>query len=104
VHSSELAAATPRRRFTPAELEELRQHLAGLIEFMVDRPSDVSVVMISAGLDETDIRVIVAPSDVGKIIGRGGRTARSLRVVLSAIGEAMKCSIRLDIDEPRLNG
>jgi predicted RNA-binding protein YlqC (UPF0109 family) len=45
----------------------------------------------------TVFRVTVAPPDVGKIIGKNGRTASSLRVLLSAMGVAAKKQYSLNI-------
>ena len=45
----------------------------------------------------TTFRLDVDISDVGKVIGRGGRTARSLRILLSGIGKENKLEFSLDI-------
>lgn len=70
---------------TPAEgeghgLKELVQYIA---ESLVDDPSTVSVKSV-----ESDTSVIlelhVSKEDVGKVIGKGGQTAKALRKILSA--------------------
>jgi predicted RNA-binding protein YlqC (UPF0109 family) len=43
------------------------------------------------------LRYSVAPSDFGKLIGAQGRNARSLRVIVAAIGTGAKLRINLDI-------
>lgn len=71
---------------TPAGSPE-GETLRSLIEFvskeLVDDPDNVTVTMI-----ESDTSVIielrVSPDDVGKVIGKGGQTAKALRKVLSA--------------------
>ncbi|MDE1155532.1 MAG: KH domain-containing protein [Acidobacteriaceae bacterium] len=49
--------------------------------------------------DTTVLRLFVAPDDVGKIIGKQGRTARSLRTILSAASMKLQHRFALDIVE-----
>jgi uncharacterized protein len=65
---------------------------------LVDDPSSVSVETIADG-DATVIRLRVAPGDVGKVIGKQGRTARSMRTILSAASMKLKHRFSLDIVE-----
>jgi uncharacterized protein len=65
---------------------------------LVDDPGSVSVETIAEG-DSTIIRLRVAQSDVGKVIGKQGRTARSLRTILSAASMKLKHRFSLDIVE-----
>src|SRR5260370_38338641 len=71
---------------------------------LVDDPSGVSVEAIAEG-DSTVIRLRVAQSDVVKVIGKQGRTARSMRPILSPAGIRLKHRSSLDIldqvDPPR---
>jgi predicted RNA-binding protein YlqC (UPF0109 family) len=57
--------------------------LRGIVSSLVDDPSAVSVQATRVG-DEISLQVRVASGDVGKLIGKQGRTARSLRTILSA--------------------
>lgn len=68
---------------------------------LVDSPEIVSVDAISDG-DGTTLRLKVAASDLGKVIGRQGRTARSLRTILSAASMKLKHRFSLDIIEDEL--
>jgi uncharacterized protein len=52
---------------------------------LVDAPDQVSVNQVEED-GETVLELTVAESDVGKVIGRSGRTARALRTLLSAAG------------------
>lgn len=52
---------------------------------MVDEPNEVSIEEIP-GRDSTLFELQVASGDLGKVIGRQGRTARALRSLLSARG------------------
>lgn len=49
--------------------------------------------------DTTVLRLFVAPDDVGKVIGKQGRTARSLRTILSAASMKLHHRFALDIVE-----
>lgn len=61
--------------------------MKGLIEFIaksiVDKPDEVAVTEVP-GERAAVYELRVAPDDLGKIIGKNGRTARSMRMVLSA--------------------
>lgn len=57
--------------------------LADIARRLVDRPDAVRVEELPDG-DALVLRLHVAPEDVGKVIGRGGRVARSLRAILRA--------------------
>jgi predicted RNA-binding protein YlqC (UPF0109 family) len=72
--------------------------VAEIARALVDKPEEVSVEAIGDG-DGTMLRLRVAPSDVGKVIGKQGRTARSLRTVLSAASMKIKHRFSLDIVE-----
>lgn len=52
---------------------------------LVDRPEDVSVNEID-GEKTTVYELRVASSDLGKVIGKQGKTARAMRTILSASG------------------
>ena len=65
---------------------------------LVDVPDSVVVETIE-DRDGTVIRLRVAASDVGKVIGKQGRTARSMRTILSAASMKLKHRFSLDIVE-----
>jgi uncharacterized protein len=62
---------------------------------LVDTPDDVFVELFDDGVIELE----VAESDVGKVIGRQGRTARALRALLSAAGQRAHKRYQLEIVE-----
>ena len=71
--------------------------LSLLLQAMVSNPDAVTIV--AAPADYTRIQVTVAKgSDTGKIIGRQGRTSRSLRIVLQAIAKEHGQNYQLDIN------
>jgi predicted RNA-binding protein YlqC (UPF0109 family) len=78
--------------------EAITEAVTTLIKLMVDHPAEVTVEFKSIE-DVSSLSISVAQDDLGKVIGRQGRTARSLRVVVAAMGMAAKQRIRLDIQE-----
>ena len=65
---------------------------------LVDLPDEVSVRAID-GEQSTVLELKVAPSDLGKVIGKQGRTARSIRTLLGAAGMKLKRRFTLEILE-----
>ncbi|MEG9436232.1 KH domain-containing protein [Edaphobacter sp. HDX4] len=65
---------------------------------LVDFPENVFVEAFNQE-DSTVIRLRVAPSDIGKVIGKQGRTARSMRTILAAASMKLKHRFALDIVE-----
>ena len=83
-----------------ATIEEISDLLAKVIRALVNYPEESRVETI-AGEDETRLVVFVHPSDVRMVIGMGGRTARSLRTVLSILSQKHKHRFSLDIPSKR---
>jgi uncharacterized protein len=65
---------------------------------LVDEPEAVQVEAIQEG-ESTLLRLRVAPNDIGKVIGKQGRTARSLRTILGAASMKLQHRFGLDIVE-----
>jgi predicted RNA-binding protein YlqC (UPF0109 family) len=65
---------------------------------LVDETDKVVVEVLTAA-DTTVLRLHVAPSDIGKMIGKQGRTARSLRTILGAASMKLQSRFSLDIVE-----
>jgi len=72
--------------------------IAGLAKALVDNPDAVSVEVIPEATS-TVLRLRVAASDIGKVIGKQGRTARSIRTILSAASMKLQHRFALDIVE-----
>ena len=79
----------------------LADALEHLVRGIVDHPDDVRVN--ASTLRRGDLlEVRVHPDDLGKVIGRGGRTARALRTVVGAVAGGRGPRIDfLDVDEVR---
>jgi len=65
---------------------------------LVDAPDAVQVESDSRE-ENTVLRLRVAPQDVGKVIGKQGRTARSVRTILGAVSMKLHHRYTLDILE-----
>lgn len=65
---------------------------------LVDIPDEV-VVREVQGEQVTVLELRVAPSDLGKVIGKQGRTARSIRTLLGAAGMKLNRRFTLEILE-----
>ena len=79
-------------------MEELRDLIERIGKALVDLPDDVSVKEV-AGEQTTVIELRVNKSDLGKIIGKEGRTARALRTILTASSTKLKKRAILEIIE-----
>ncbi len=65
---------------------------------LVDRPEEVSVKVVE-GNQTSVLELKVAKEDLGKVIGKQGRTARAMRTILSAASAKMKKRTVLEIIE-----
>lgn len=71
-----------------------------MAQSLVDMPEKVSVSKIEAD-QSTVFELKVDKSDIGKIIGKKGRTAEAMRTILSAAGAKFKKRLVLEILEPK---
>jgi hypothetical protein len=77
---------------TPA----VQQLILEITQSLVDAPQAVHVDVVERE-DNTLLRLRVAQPDIGKVIGKQGRTARSLRTILAAVGVKQQHRFNLDI-------
>jgi predicted RNA-binding protein YlqC (UPF0109 family) len=66
---------------------------------LVDDPDAVSVTEVEGDDGRLHLQLRVAPDDMGKVIGRGGRTARAIRAVVRAAATRTGASVAVDIVE-----
>lgn len=80
-------------------MEKDAQFLESLIKALVDNPNDVK---INRTVDEMGVLLTldVNPSDMGKIIGREGNTAKAIRTLLRIVGMKNNSRVNLKISEP----
>lgn len=76
-------------------LKDLVAHVA---KSLVDSPEEVSVRVLEGDLT-TVIELRVSKEDIGKIIGRQGRTVRALRTVVCAAASRSPKRIQLELME-----
>ena len=76
-------------------MKELIEYIA---QSLVDKPEEVSVNEV-VGQQASVIELKVAKEDFGKVIGRQGRTARAIRIILGAASAKMKRRFVLEILE-----
>ena len=77
---------------------DIRAMVEQIAKALVDEPEQVSVQMVE-GEQVTVLELRVGPNDLGKVIGKQGRTARSLRTILGAAGMKLHKRFTLEILE-----
>ena len=68
--------------------------LTHLVKGIVDNPDDVRVASSTSPRGEV-LEVRVHPEDLGRVIGRAGRTAKALRTLVSALADGKR--VRVDV-------
>ena len=76
----------------------MKQLIEDIAKALVDIPEEV-VINVIEGEQTTLLELKVAPSDLGKVIGKQGRTARSIRTILGAAGMKLNRRFTLEILE-----
>ncbi len=74
----------------------LKELIRAIATELVDQPDKVVVTEI-AGENNSVIELRVAKEDIGKVIGKEGRTAQSMRTLLSAVSTKLGRRVHLDI-------
>jgi len=77
---------------------DMRALVEQIAKALVDEPEKVSVQAVD-GQEVTVLELRVSPDDLGKVIGKQGRTARSIRTILGAAGMKLKKRYTLEILE-----
>lgn len=77
---------------------EMQTLMTEITRALVDDADAVKVEVITQQ-DATVLRLHVSPADIGKVIGKQGRTARSLRTILGAASMKLQHRFSLDIVE-----
>ena len=81
-----------------AEMVQVDELVREIARALVDEPQAVEVVSVNRD-ENTVLRLRVAAPDVGKVIGKQGRTARSVRTILGAVSMKLRHRYTLDIVE-----
>jgi uncharacterized protein len=77
----------------------LKQLVEYLAKALVDNPGPVEVFEAGSP-DDAIFRLKVGRDDLGKVIGKKGRTAKALRTLLAAAGAKQNMRVTLEILEP----
>jgi predicted RNA-binding protein YlqC (UPF0109 family) len=97
---SELNSYQPQRESKRLDPDDGDHKLRDLVAFMarglVDHPDEVAVEVLETGADAC-FELQVHPDDLGHVIGKQGRTARSLRLTLGAAAQKLGRRANLEI-------
>jgi uncharacterized protein len=80
------------------EVYKMKELIEFIAKALVDKPEDVVVTEIE-GEQTSVIELKVAKEDLGKVIGKQGRTARAMRTILSASSTKLRKRSVLEIIE-----
>ncbi|GAB4236644.1 MAG: KH domain-containing protein [Acidobacteriota bacterium] len=76
----------------------MRELVENIAKALVDHPEQVTVTEVE-GEQTTVLELRVAQPDLGKVIGKQGRTARAIRTILGAAGMKLRKRFVLEILE-----
>jgi predicted RNA-binding protein YlqC (UPF0109 family) len=79
-----------------SEAEALKDLIHTIAVELVDQPDEVEVTEVP-GDNSSVIELRVAKEDIGKVIGKEGRTAQSMRTILTAVSQKLGRRAHLDI-------
>ncbi len=74
----------------------MKELIEAIAKALVDHPEQVQVRVVE-GEQVTVLELRVHPEDLGKVIGRQGRTVESMRTILAAAGMKLRKRITLEI-------
>ena len=78
---------------------QLKELLADIVRPIVTDPDNVVIVEKNEGHDVL-LQLNVSPADMGKVIGRHGRIAKSIRAIMKAAAVMDNLRVRVDIVDP----
>lgn len=78
--------------------ESIRLLIESIAKALVDKPEEVEVTEVD-GEQTTVVELKVAKEDLGKVIGKEGRTAKALRTILGAVSTKLRRRSVLEIIE-----
>lgn len=77
-------------------MTDLKQTLIDIAEAIVDTPEEVTVVSEEDG-DTVNLTLSVAPDDMGMVIGRHGKIAKAIRMVMKAAANTCNKKVNVEI-------
>ena len=81
------------------ETDAIAGALTNVVKCLVASPEAVSMTVITSGIGVI-LRVTVPANELGAVIGKQGRTVKSLRILLRSMSMRSKQQITLDITDP----
>lgn len=79
-------------------ISDLERVLSNIVNVLVDSPEVARISTVANGSGVLFV-IKVSKEDMGKVIGKDGRTAHSLRLLFHAFASKLKMQISLDISE-----
>ncbi len=76
-----------------------RQLLEYVVPWLVDNPEAIEITEVEGERDATILELTVDPDDVGKVIGKRGRTAKAIRTMVKAAATREGTSATVEIVE-----
>ena len=76
----------------------MKELLEAIARALVDNPDQVQV-RVTEGEEVAVLELRVHPNDLGKVIGRQGRMAESIRIILGAVGMKLRKRVTVDVLE-----
>lgn len=89
-------AAEESQRAVRPGVQEMKDLLLYIARSLVEHPDDVTVTE-KQGADELTLELRVAPDDMGKVIGRQGRIAKEIRMVVRSYAQRTGVKVSVDI-------
>ena len=77
-------------------MTDLKETLTGIARAIVDNPNEVTVLETVDGKD-VNLVLSVAPDDMGMVIGKNGRIAKAIRMVIKAAANGCNKKVNVDI-------
>lgn len=75
----------------------MKELLTYIVKGLVDYPDEVTITEVERDSDNLLLEVHVAPTDMGKVIGKQGRIAKAIRTVIKAAATTQRKKVTVDI-------
>lgn len=76
---------------------DVSRTLANVAKAIVDSPDDVKVIVKEENQSSMTLELVVAPDDMGKVIGKNGRIAKAIRQLIKTASASTNKKITVDI-------
>ncbi|MBS6446524.1 MAG: KH domain-containing protein [Clostridiales bacterium] len=79
-------------------MTDLKGTLANIARAIVDNPDEVTVIAAEETENSVTLKLSVAPSDMGKVIGKHGKIAKAIRQLMKAAANGTGKKVTVDIE------